>query len=402
MTTSGAAWLALDGGSEPSRPLVGRLRLAGGGFADDRGALLPVVCHDGDLLAVYHRDPARGRAHLDQMAKAGYLGPRYWTVLTGPFWEGYTIGPWLAGYWGTLYDFHDDLAARGLAAIVSQGDLGTAVEAGQIESREGFMRSLGGWLGLLPATVAMVDGGNEAWQTGTAAPADLARIVAACLLRCPGALATLTSPPGETADELNVYSLPPSTMGDVHGSRDGRWWDMLRHVRNVVADPTMPLTHRHIVQSEPFGPGSFVSGIPDAIKGELTSEVMAAAAVVALMHRQPWVYFAGIEKSSGLLEQQPGFWSTPPAVRLLPPDIMRWPTFVHGGAGQTMRIFAVRDCPGPCTLRADHVFERADGSGRFACIVYGPNLSDHEQVRTATITSVTPFGDKAILYLGQV
>lgn len=371
--------------------LQGHLRIAEGAFVDDAGPALPVFCHYGTLFALYLRRPDLARAILDTIAAAGYHGVRFWTTLGGPYWDSHGLATRAEDNLRAFEDFLGELWRRGLRGMISQGDVG------HIRNRRAWMRMLSEAVYAVdPAVAAFVDTSNEGWQTGEPDPAKLADMASAYREAGGAAVLTLTSPPGEEQAELNAYSIDPAQCFDVHGYRGGHWWDKLRHIRNVVAEH--PPRRRLGVQSEWTGPGPFVSGTEH--KHELDAAVMQAACLISLMHRQVWVYFAGVETYDTPLEAQPGFLETPRIAQTLPLGIMRWQAFAHGGPSQTKRVFEVTDGNGLKTMRCDHVIEHADGSGRFAVLAYGPNLREHRQVR-GTVEEIHQIGDKAVLYLGH-
>ncbi|MDD5366953.1 MAG: hypothetical protein PHR30_16570 [Gallionellaceae bacterium] len=341
-------------------PSTGGLRIVQGGFADASGPVNPVFCHAGDLFALYVRDPETVRGQLDVVRDAGYMGIRFWTTLGGDYWtsKGREVGESTTpDYWGRLATFLGDLHARGLRNIISQGDVGLLAD------RPAFMRRLGTTIDAVGAEVAAsVDAGNEAWQTGEPDPVRLAEMVTWFRAVCPGPLLTLTSPPGETKAELDAYSLDPADLYDVHGYRGGHWWDKVRHIFSLAYEGQP--ARRLGVQSEPTGPGPLVS--VTEYQDELTDDTLAAMAVMSLMSRQAWVYMSSHGVSwQGPLERQPGFYSVPKAVALLPPDITSWPTLIHGGerwAGT--RVFAAWG-----DVRAD---QACSADGRVACLLDGP------------------------------
>ena len=343
----------------PPSGLVGPLRLATGdlGFADDRGSVLPVFCHAGDLLALYRQDQAWACAELDDIAAAGYYGVRTWTQLWGPYWEalGRVVGPWQVGYWVAVEEFALALRARGLRWMVSQG--------GVRADHPAFMRAMAA--ALLGAggleVVATVDGGNEAWQTGEPDAGRLREAVNAFrgVLTVP--VWSLTSPPGEMQEELDRYS---GSVCDIHGYRGGHVWDKVRHAFSVAYEQ-LPAC-RFGIQSEPPGPGGLVSVTEN--QHELDGHAMALLSAMHLMSRQATVFFSspGVScRSRGEFSRQPGFIEVPALVRRLRPDLMSYRTICHGGtAWKGKRVFVAEG-----NVRADHAI--AD-NGDFMCLIYGP------------------------------
>lgn len=376
-------------GGHPS-PLVGRLRIDGRTFLDDTGPVLPVFCHFGEAFSRYTRDPDAVRRQLDLIAQAGYHGIRFWTVLSGPYWSGREVTEaFTPNYWGRLRDFLRDLEARQLRAVISQGGTGPV----DIPDRRAFASRLADVLDQVgtAGTVAILEGANESWQTGEPDPGRLAQFLGWIEQRHPEVLCTISSPPGETAAELDAWSRPPADLFDVHGYRGGHWWDKVRHVFSIPYEgqPAKRLGW----QGEPSGPGAAVSVTEN--KQELDDDTLAAMAAMSLLSRQAWCYMSG----PGVLfdspiDAQPGFWSVPRVRDALPADVMSFQRLIHGGPRwANERIFAAQG-----ETRCDHAL--AD-DGRFVVLVYGPYLA-YDQVRPATIERVTDLGGKARVIVGRI
>jgi hypothetical protein len=355
---------------------------------------VPVVCHLGDALSRYVRDPGGAHALLKQVADAGYHGVRAWTVLTGDYWAGREVGPETRGYWGLIEDFRGALRHHGLRWLVSQGDLMRAIPGSA--DRRAFMRRLASLLTL--DDLAGVDAGNETWQNGEGDEGRLQDAIDGFLDVLPAPVWSLTSPPGEETEELLRYA---GSVADVHTYRDGRWWDKVRHVWNNAFEG---VTDRPVVQSEPFGPGARVS--VTANKGELDEGVMQAAAVAAAMTGQLWVYFSGpgvISDEGERLQDMPGFVSTPAVLALLPKDVGQGEV-AHGGdrfAGQ--RVFVASPRGDARELRWEHTFL---GGKRFVALGYAPKFSDVEAsfgapARSIVTDTVMALGRRALLVVGR-
>lgn len=317
--------------------LSGQLRVdAATGYQDDFGPVLPVFCHAGDLFALYVRDPQRARQELDTITSAGYHGIRVWTALAGTYWDhmGRTVSPTLTPhYWDHWTAFVADVATRGLKLMVSQGDIGAFGSLAERLSAAARFAAIEQQQGGHP--YAFFDAGNEAWQTGEPDPQRLAQFITAYKQAGGTAVCTLTSPPGEETAELNAFSIPPADAYDVHGFRDGHLWDKRRHIFSIDYEGTPRLAHG--VQSEPAGPGSLVS--VTAHQDELDDAGCALLAAASVTARQAWVYFSGegVSIRAGL-QTEPGFWTVPALVALLPDDLMsnQW-TRHHSGTGWAMR-----------------------------------------------------------------
>jgi hypothetical protein len=377
------------GGGHPSS-IAGRLRLHGNRmFVDDNGPVLPIFCHFGEAFSRYTRNRDAVRHQLDVIAQAGYHGIRFWTVLSGDYWRGREVGEnFTPDYWGQMRDFLNDIKARRLRAVISQGGMGPV----DVPDRFGFARRMSDILDQTGTAdvVALFEGANESWQTGESDPRRLAQFVGWVKNRHPATITTISSPPGEGRDELNAWSIPPADLFDVHGYRGGRWWDKVRHIFSIPYEgqPDKRLGW----QGEPAGPGAAVSVTEN--KHELDDDTLAAMCAMSLMSRQAWCYMSG----PGVLfdspiHDQPGFWTVPRMRDALPADVMNFDTLIHGGTRwANERIFAAEG-----ETRCDHALS---GDGRFAVVIYGPALS-YSQVRPATIEKVTDLGGKARVIVGR-
>lgn len=375
-------------------PLVGRLRIEGGMFRDDTGPVLPIFCHFGEAFSRYTRDRDAVRRQLDAIAQAGYHGIRFWTVLSAHprtlfYWAGRDVNETVTpDYWGQLRDFLRELESRQLRGVISQGGLYPE----DIPDRVGFANRLADILDQTGTAnvVAIIEGGNEAWQTGESDPAALARFLTPIKQRHPAALYTLTSPPGETKDELDRYSIGPADLFDVHGYRGGHWWDKVRHIFSIAYEG-LPMK-RLGWQGEPTGPGGAVSVTDN--KQELDDDTLAALAAMSLMSRQAWCYMSGpgVQFDSPI-DAQPGFWSVPRVRDALPADVMGFQRLIHGGQRwANERIFeSIGD------TRCDHALS---DDGRFVVIIYGPQLT-YNQVRNVTIERVTDLGRGTRIIVGR-
>ena len=194
----------------PAGPLVGRLRIDGVAFVDDRGPVLPFYAHAGDLFSLFIRDQARALAELDAVARAGYHGVRVWSALgcspSAPcperdergepaFWRGREVGPQLTpDYYAHVGRFFAALKERRLRAVWSQGDVQV------IGDRRDFMTRIAR-LDAEYGVIDWIDCGNEVWQRDDhPAPAALAECLGFYEAAGGRALKTLSSPPTEDVD----------------------------------------------------------------------------------------------------------------------------------------------------------------------------------------------------------
>lgn len=328
-------------------PLEGPLRLGpgGAGYVDDRGPVLPVGCHAGDLLALYARDPDWAEAELDTIAAAGYQAVRTWTVLRGPYWEalGRVIVPDEGPYWEAVARFAEALRRRRLRWLVSQGDL--MAEYHTTDGRQAVMWALAAALrdagGL--DLVAAVDGGNETWKNGESDPARLRDAVDAFREVLDVPVWSLTSPQVASVDEIDHYA---GSVFDVHTGRGGTQVDMVRHAFSAGYHGP---ARRTGIASEGPGVGRIEDGgLVSGMDVNLTAPYAVLLAAVQAMARQLPVFFSSpgvsVRRRDEFLNQ-PGAALVPRLIRRLPADLMTWPTLIHGGetwAGRG-RVLAVTD-----------------------------------------------------------
>lgn len=373
--------------------LQGAIRIQDGSFADDTGPVNPVLCHAGDLIAHWvNGRREQVRAILDDIAKAGYHGVRTWTVLgPHPYWSGYFCGPHVqADYFQQVAEFAAELKARGLYWLVSQGDMLRAYP--ETARRVEFMQNLANTL-KDTGIVFGVDGANEALWNGEGDPERIKPVVDAYRRIHPVEVWSLTSAATEEVADLNATD---GSVFDVHGSRDGNWWDKIRHIFSIVYEggPDKRLG----IQSEPFGPGELVS--VTANKHELTTPVECLAACQSLLSRQAWVYFSGPGVKSDQrerLQDMPGFWETPAAASILPKDVARFAKVIHGGATwRGQRVWAVTTND---HTRADHALSN---DGRFVCILYGPSWRSCVKEREYETIEDRTFGEHGRVIVGKL
>lgn len=375
-------------------PLIGRLRVDNGCYADDTGCVLPVFAHAGDLFSVYVRDQHRARDQLERIAAAGYHGIRVWAQLgcgnaspcpavddygRVPFWRGREVGPGLTvNFQRQWFDFLSLLNSLQLRAVVSQGD------PAQMGHTLAERRVYATWLAQVCRDVdgtgsvcAFVDAGNEAWQNDADRfysdqnpdhAANMADFIRAFKQAGGTALASLTSPPGEDVagpQGVNAYSIPPADVWDVHSFRDLQWWDKRRHVFSLPYEGKPQL--RLGISSEPPGNGALVSA--SSGKDELDHEALADIAAMAAISRQAFVWFSGegVKLDRGL-EIEQGFAAVPRVLSKLPKDVMRFRQLHHSGdSWRSLRVFQLTGDP---DVRVDGVM---GDDGRFAYVMDGPS-----------------------------
>lgn len=354
-------------------PLVGRLRIEGGTFRDDRGPVLPLYAHAGDLFSLFIRDQARALAELDGVASAGYHGVRTWSALgctaTAPcgvapeggppaFWRGREVGPGLtADYYAHVERFFEALRARKLRVVWSQGDVQ------MIADRRDFMTRIAG-LDRKLGVIDWIDCGNEAWQTGEPDPAKLAECVGHYAAAGGRALKTLTAAPSEEVHDIDRYSIDPADAFNTHSYRGGYAWDKRRHISSLTRSDRANPRRRLGINSEPPGSGALVSVTEN--RHELDDEAVALLAVASLIARQAFVWFSGegVQIDRGLASEA-GFHNVPKMVALLPRDVMGYQTRHH--SGETSRAIRVLEAQGE--VRIDGALA---ADGRFAYTIDGP------------------------------
>jgi hypothetical protein len=376
----GASLTKKPGQPPPAKPVQvsrnarsGQLRLTAAGYADDSGPVLPLYAHAGDLFWLFTTDRARAESELNDVAAAGYQGVRTWAALGcgpntpagcpgGAYWKGREVGPEITpDYWGQVRAFADALRARGLRAVWSQGDIG------QLRDRRGYMTQLA-QVDLAAPFIDFLDCGNEAWQTGEPDPGRLAQCVGYYQQAGGRAIRSLTSPPGEGKDELDRFSIDPAQVFDVHTFRDNHSWDKRRHIFSIPYE--VKPVRRFGIGSEPPGGGELVS--VTANKHELDDESVPLLAVASMIGRQAFVWFSGegVKLQRGL-KSEPGFYTTPKAVDLLPKDVMAFPVLHHGGdSWRDVRVLAAEG-----ETRVDCA---AHPDGRFVCTIDGPAVSNQQ------------------------
>ena len=360
-------------------------------FRDDTGPVLPLCCHAGDLYSRH----ARGHditPILREIAAAGYHGIRTWTCLVGqPYWAGREV---MAAA-GTLEAFVRLVADHGLGVMLSQGDLWqnsvTSAQRRQVRDACAAVLASG-----LRNAVLSADAANEGVNNGGATPDRLVEWLRPLADAHPDVIYTLTSPMSEEKADLAAYTQPPARVYDVHGNRDGGTTS-IRHIFNTGYE-SAPV--RLGIQSEPTGPGQRVS-----VGRESDPDVLCLMALASLISRQWFVYFCGpgvISDDPGqTFAAMPGFLEVPQAAALLPRDIMTWARLVHGGARSgSPRIYAVPT--GNESARADHAIERADGTGKFACIMYGQGWERCTVARPHRIETDHTFGAAGRLVVGSL
>ena len=364
----------------PEPKIVGQLRVDKLGFRDDRGPVLPLLCHFGEAFSAYVRRPDDVRAELDRIRAAGYDGIRFWDVL-GYYdknrpgdankwnaWQGREVTPvpFVAfsgdrkeatpNYYDHLRAFLIELRDRKLVAHHSRGDLNTIPwnqildhcrKVGEIQREVGA------------SVIAMNESCNEAFQNGVPEPDKLRQMGDALgnhAIR--GNSCGDDGYGGETPDELNRMK---RDIAIIHGYRNGESQNRIGHIM-AVGYETLPAAKVPAWQGEPAGPGDGVS-----VGREENAEALCLMAAMSLATHQAWNYMSGHGVFwNGSISTMTAFNEVAKVRDYLPQDIMAWPQITHGGdRWRGTRVF-VANADG--TLRCDHIFA---GDGRFVAILYG-------------------------------
>jgi hypothetical protein len=360
----------------PVGGIQGPLRVDGMGFRDDRGPVLPVLCHFGEAFSAYVRRPADVERELDTIAAAGYDGIRFWDHLGyyDSAWGGKEVTPiryrnrsgaWVEptpAYYEQLAAFLRACQARGLVVHHSRGDLNAwpwpevlahARRVGEVQ------RAVGA------SVVALNESCNEAWQNGVP---ELARLRAIGEALGSHALRAISAADdgygGETLEALRDYTWD---VAYCHGHRAGSTLDRVRHIFSWGYEGLRPLG-RPGWQGEPAGPGIGVT-----VGREEHPEGLALMAAMALMASQAWVYMSSHGVFwRGPIAAQAGFAEVPRVRVLLPADVMAWPTICHGGESWRGKRVFVGNATG--SVRCDH---RLSDDGRVTAILYAETPGTH-------------------------
>jgi len=354
-------------------PWQGAFRIDRRAFVSDGGPKLPGCFHLGNIighglvLGVDAVLPA-----FDQVAGWGYHCIRAWFQLHIPPGQRWLPGATVNG-WDPRRDparFVEILraaAARGLKWNLAAGGikgLGNADEDQLFDLLADAIGQVG------PEHIAQVVALNEARDTGDdddLQPAELERLINRVRNRHPQLLYALTAYSGvEDAAITARYTRSWMQHSVVHGSRDGRAHDKIRHIFSWMYERG---AGRDLAwQDEPFGVGRLVSA--QANHGELDAHVMQCAAATSAMSRQVWTFMSGpgVVYGDEPLEAMPGAAETMAILRALPQDLMRFETLGHSGDSRRgTRIHAVRgDRP---NVREDYAIA---ADGRYLAIQYGP------------------------------
>jgi len=411
-------------GGGVSTGIVGRLRKQGRGLVDDRGWVLPLMCHSGTAIADLLYAPQDEAHNLDLITSTGYHGRRVWTRLRGtePWsnnprgWGGREFGHETMGerpYVDLLEASFQAHQQRGLKLVLSAGDIMGIDSEREIRRYVDLLCEALGRVSPDGSLCAIFESGNELpgiWRNGSP---ERARdwILKPFKKQFPHVLCTNSQGANEGHDERFRWCLDPADLDDIHSFRDNNWYDWIRHViNNQYRHEAGPGPRDIIWASEMFGTGGLVSVQPN--KHQYDRDVAAIAILAHWMTGQIPCYFCspGIRFDAArdfygeTYESMPGF-STVVAdtAGLLPTDIMSWPreNIVHGGRedppGSPNPVF---EEPGSGVIdRAYHVF--SDDHRRFAALIFGGESLDSRTYRAHSAEVDKRFGNKARLVVGQ-
>ncbi len=343
--------------------IAGRLELIDKGvhgIQDANGQRLIVGIHAGDLLSEAHNHGwTKVLRSLDYAQSRCFQFVRTWTNLPAPEWWGVPPRPGTfsvkdADHWLIIDRFMDELMARDLRWLVSQGDL-MWLWPGNAAQLNGYMGELGRRLqakGGQDRIVLGVDAGNEAWNfTRCEDPVLMGGMLDAFLKQCPVAIRSMTSAKDEGS--LNQFDGPPVSITDKHGSR----FEFRRAVeRSFTVGYWDGKTHPYTIDSEGPGPGPKVSATSNPAEW-LEREAMGMFTLVGLVSHQIPVMMSspGVYLSDETFEQYDDQLSVGPQIAaLLPPEIQSWKLF-HGGPDRPFSPDQILRAPEhPGNFRCDH------------------------------------------------
>jgi hypothetical protein len=394
------------GGGPPGThvdPLVGRVRVIGRSFGDDRGPRLLHGCSDFAALVKYHENRDRCLRELDTVAASGRHYIRVLFRLNGWLWtdSGLTVDPsrdpWydeaLRGYLTACRD-------RGLRVNLTSGDMNNWTDA---QADDAFRRTAEIAASVGPEVVWLFATCNEmrgVWEPGetdehVARGEDLLELVARIL---PAALLSNSDPGSQDRDGMRRLSGGPSTVALIHDVRHGAH-DACRRAFNTIYEnyPGKP-----VCQDEPTGPNGSPPPSPFARKVYQPTDDPAALLAIYTLHiltGQASTYF----NDPALVSREPldstwGFYELPVAWQRMgvPHDL---------GQGQ-LKPGHHGDAPlqvvGSNALRADSAVIRNYALGVISggsnwqvragrggtCTIYGPYGVIHES--QVTVGSIIP------------
>ncbi len=344
-------------------PIAGRIEFIDHGIhgiKDANGQRLIVGLHAGDLLSeAFNHGWTKVLRSLDYAQSRCIHFVRTWTNLPAPDWWGVPPRPGTFSvkneeHWAYLDRFMDELLARDLRWLVSQGDLMWLAPGNQAWLND-YMTQLGKRLqakGGQDTVVFGVDAGNEAWNfTRCEDPVLMGGMLDAFLKQCPVAIRSMTSARDEGM--LNQFDGPPVSITDKHGSRGA-----FRHAaeRSFTVGYWDGKTHPYTIDSEMPGCGPKVSAT-DHPEEWMEPESMGMITLIALVsHQIPVVMSSpGVYLSDESFEQYDAQLSLGPKIAaMLPADIQSWQLF-HGGPDRPFspdQILCAPEKPG--NFRCDH------------------------------------------------
>lgn len=348
-----------------SRRLHGQLRLRETHYFDDKGKVLPILCHAGTLFSLFTRDREWAESEAQTIAQAGYQGVRVWMWLSGDYWVrlGRTVGP--STWERQVPAFCDMLQRNDLRLLCSLGDMPRAESP---DRWPGTMRRLAGLLKPFAPLTIGVDAGNEAWNQTSWTALEMRPALHEFLKVYGVHLRSLTDSP---EDDLSKYHTALATVTDVHNYRAGRMPDKIRHIFSMGWEGHPP--RKLGILSEPWGaPTTQQGGLVSVTEhpDEIDDEAVGLQTAQGLIFGWAFTFMssAGVSiRKRGEFETQPGFRSAPAVAEALPADVMTWRTWTHGGDSQRGKRALVADSRDN-GLRCDHAY---GPDGQVAIVCYG-------------------------------
>jgi len=355
--------------------LQGRVARHGVPLHDATGARSYTACHFFEGFSAYTRDPARATAQLVAIAQA-YPAIRFLDVVGWySYWRGREVSPIAftardgyavaatPDYYAQLVAFAQVLQRIGLKAHWTRGDLQlfggfSGIERHILTVCE-LVRDHG-----LQDVIEIHEVVNEPPFNGVRLD-DARRLGELMTTALPGTLVSHGAPGGtEEASELRAWA-QGADVGSVHGLRPGSATDVLRHIYSVRREGFGAGTC--VVQGEPFGPGTDVSGgRSDDV------ELLTLACAQSLITAQRWTYMSGWGvRWNGPIHTQPGFVEVATIAGWIPEDVFSW-TLTRGGlvdnpfASASGYFGDSGVSHGPARVDAAYA-----GDGRYLVTVYG-------------------------------
>ncbi len=318
----------------------------------DNQPVLPLCAHYGEAFSAWVRRPQDVERQLTVIKQAGYDCIRFWDNL-GEYseaWRGKEVSPFswtnakgirieaTPDYYGKLQEFLGRLAALGLAAHHSRGDLGRGSPAVPLtavvehSNRVAAIYDAVGW-----HVLALYEGNNEDFQNGAYGVGGLLRIVEP--LKARGALVASSCADACSEEKAAVARFARGfSVRYYHGQRGGTAVDRLSQKFSSGYDrprgaPYLGWEGEPIGPKHDAGPGVTINHTNDVEE-------------IALLHAMTWV---GGKSAATYMSQYGVYWNGPidgqaafavtprirAVIREFAPDVMRWSLY-HGGRREAL------------------------------------------------------------------